>query len=194
MKPFTQYVLCLYVAFYIFFILFFIIDTLHYMYTLKNIASKRVFAGFYRRTILASPQKPFSQQFLKFNFFLLVWRIFLKSHELFFFTIKNLLSSGKVPWMLKVLHGATDANKNQPLFLSGQCNKRILFDNMTNITVLSKKLWSSACTLFFFVCLYYCRLSNVFFSDCLQKKDAGEGVYEVFLLCCGCSILCVAIV
>ncbi len=70
MKPFTQYVLCLYVAFYIFFILFFIIDTLHYMYTLKNIASKREFLqDSIEEPFSLPPKKPFSQQFLKFNFF-----------------------------------------------------------------------------------------------------------------------------
>lgn len=49
-----------------------------------------------------------------------------------------------------------------------------------------KKLW-----IMFHLCY---SLSNVFIlSVRLQKKDAGEGVYEVLFLCCGCLIFRVAV-
>lgn len=58
------------------------------------------------------------------------------------------------------------------------------------VTVTAKKNKKSPVYMFH---LCY-SLSNVFIlSVYLQKKDAGEGVYEVFLLCCGCLILSVVV-
>ncbi len=62
---------------------------------------------------LASPDEPplpFGKQFLTELF---LWRQFYNLKNL----LKNHLSNGKVPWMLKVLHG-TNNTKNVPLFLS----------------------------------------------------------------------------
>ncbi len=48
------------------------------------------------------PQKPFSEQFLNVIF------CYFEEH---FNTLKNLLCNGKVLWVLKLLHGTIDANK-----------------------------------------------------------------------------------
>lgn len=74
-------------------------------------------------------------------------------------------------------------------FLEGYCNKWTLFE--LNLTIRDCHCKKNSPVCMFHICY---SLSNVFIlSNCLQKKDAGEGVYEVFLLCCGCLILSVAV-
>ncbi len=54
------------------------------------------------------PNEPFSEQYLEETFLFLTVNYILSS-----FHGKDLLCNGKVPRMLKVLHGTIDANKDQ---------------------------------------------------------------------------------
>lgn len=75
--------------------------------TLKNKGPKKFFTVMPQKTHFGSLKNHFSKQFLE-NSFYFIFRNFS--------TIKNLLCNGRVPWMLKVLQGTMDTNK-EPLFL-----------------------------------------------------------------------------
>ncbi len=78
-------------------------------YTLKNKGSnKKGFSQWcHGKNIFCGSPKNFSVKHSKKNHF-----SYYKEH----FNLKNLLWNGKVPWMLKVLHGTINAN-NELLFL-----------------------------------------------------------------------------
>ncbi len=95
-----------------------------------NFFFKRGFSQKWHKKHFGFPKETSSEQFLK------LWRIFKKSEEPFSI-IKNLLCEGKIPWMLKVLHGTFVACKE---LLFRVCPSFDLFK--IYLTVVKQRLFS----------------------------------------------------